>query len=50
MKRLTYVIGDVIEKTQTAFLKERNIMEGVVIMHEVLNSVHMKKQSGVLFN
>lgn len=40
MKRLTQLIGHLIEKTQTAFRKEIYIMEGVVVMHEILNSVY----------
>ena len=35
--------------SQTAFLKWRYILEGVVIMHETLNELHVQKGSGVLF-
>jgi hypothetical protein len=34
---------------QTAFIKGRYIMEGVSVLHEVLNDVHKKRKSGVLF-
>ena len=33
-----------IPKTQTAFIKGRYIMEGVVILHEALNSFHKNKE------
>jgi hypothetical protein len=38
----------VINPTQTAFLPRRNIMEGVVILHETIHELHQKKQSGVI--
>jgi hypothetical protein len=38
----------VINPTQTAFLPRRNIMEGVVILHETIHELHWKKQSGVI--
>lgn len=34
---------------QTAFLPGRNIMEGVVILHETIHELHTKKQNGVIF-
>jgi hypothetical protein len=37
----------VVSPTQTAFLKVRNILEGVVILHETLHELH-KKQNGVI--
>ena len=37
VNRLTPVIQKVIKVTQTALLKDRFIMEGVVVLHEVLN-------------
>jgi hypothetical protein len=43
--RLNGVVDDLIDKTQTAFVKNRFIMEGVVVLHEVKK----KKMSGVLF-
>lgn len=49
MNRLNGTMAYIISKQQTAFLKNRFIMEGVVILHEVLNSIHQKKQSGILF-
>ncbi len=49
MNRITEIMTYIISKNQTAFLKNRFIMEGVLILHEILNSLHQKKQSGVLF-
>jgi hypothetical protein len=47
--RLNGVVEDLIDKTQTAFMKNRFIMEGVVVLHEILHEVKKKKMSGVLF-
>lgn len=49
MNRITSCIGEVIAANQTAFLKGRYIMEGVMVLHETLNFLHVKKQSGILF-
>lgn len=49
MERLAEVIEVLIALNQTAFIKNRYIMEGVVTMHEILNSIHQKKQAGILF-
>ena len=49
MNRLMTVAHKVISPTQTAFLPGRNIMEGVVILHETLHELHRKKQNGVVF-
>lgn len=34
--------------THTAFLPARNIMEGVVVLHETIHELHRKKQNGVI--
>jgi hypothetical protein len=47
--RLNTIAQKLIRPTQTAFLPGRNIMEGVVILHETLHELHMKKQDGVIF-
>jgi hypothetical protein len=47
--RLTTIAQKLIRPTQTAFLPGRNIMEGVVILHETLHELHTKKQDGVIF-
>jgi hypothetical protein len=41
--RLTSVAHKVIQSTQTTFLPGRNIMEGVVILHETIHKMHRKK-------
>lgn len=46
---LIVIIKGVIRASQIAFLKGRYILEGVLILHESLNSLHKKKTSGVLF-
>jgi hypothetical protein len=47
--RIMFVAQKVINPTQTAFLQVRNIMEGIVILHETMHKMHHKKQSGVIF-
>jgi hypothetical protein len=39
----------VIKPTQSAFMPGRNILEGVVILHETIHELHNKKMDGVLF-
>lgn len=34
--------------TQTAFIPGRNIMEGVVVLHETIHELQRKKKSGVI--
>ena len=47
--RLSLVADKVVSPTQTAFLRGRNILEGVVILHETIHELHRKKMSGVVF-
>jgi hypothetical protein len=42
--RLMSVAQKVINPTQTAFLPRRNIMEGVVILHETVHELHRKNK------
>ena len=49
MNRLEKTAEKVISPVQTAFIKGRFIMEGVLILHETLNTIHTKKQNAVLF-
>jgi hypothetical protein len=35
-----------VSQTQTAFMPGRNIMEGVVILHETIHELHTKKSNG----
>jgi hypothetical protein len=46
--KLLEVAHKVINPTQMAFLLGRNIMEGVVILHETIHEMHRKNQSGVI--
>jgi len=46
--RLNSIANRVISPTQTAFLKGRNILEGVVILHETIHELHRTKQNGVI--
>lgn len=46
MNRLDRVMASIISKNQNAFLKNRFIMEGIVILHEVLNTSHKKSKVG----
>jgi hypothetical protein len=47
-KRLTTVDESIISKTQIAFLPRRNILEGVVILHETLHEKRRKKMKGII--
>jgi len=49
MNRLNKVAQTVVSPTQTAFMPGRNIMEGVVILHETIHELHTKKRDGVIF-
>jgi hypothetical protein len=46
---LTSIAHRVIQSTQTTFLPGRNIMEGVIVLHETIHELHRKKQNGVIF-
>jgi hypothetical protein len=47
--RITGIAPRVIRPTQSAFMPGRNILEGVVILHETIHELHNKKLDGVLF-
>jgi hypothetical protein len=47
--RLNKVARMVVSPTQTAFMPGRNIMKGVVILHETIHELHTKKSNGVIF-
>jgi hypothetical protein len=49
-RRLTEVVESVISKTQTAFLPRRNILEGVVILHEIVHEMRRRrrKRKGII--
>ena len=46
--RLSTVADKVVSLTQSAFLRGRNILEGVVVLHETVHEIHRKKLSGVI--
>jgi hypothetical protein len=43
MKRLTAVADSVVSMTQTAFIPGRNILEGVVILHETMHDLKRRR-------
>jgi hypothetical protein len=46
--RVEHVMGKLISPTQTAFIKGKNIMDGVPSLHEMLHESRRKKQQGVV--
>jgi hypothetical protein len=46
--RLMEVVDDIISENQIAFIRGRNILEGVLILHEVIHEINTKKQSGII--
>jgi hypothetical protein len=46
---MNLVADKIISPTQTTFMCGRNILEGVVILHETIHELHRKKLSGVVF-
>jgi hypothetical protein len=46
--RLNSVPNHIIQPSQIAFLRGCNILEGVVILHEMIHELHLKKQNGVI--
>ena len=50
INRVNMVANDIISPTQMASMRGRNILEGVVIMHETIHhELHQKNQNGVIF-
>jgi hypothetical protein len=47
--RISTLPDKVVSPNQTAFIQGRNILEGVVILHEVIHELKMSRKSGVLF-
>ena len=47
--RLSQIAYSVVQPSQTAFLLDRNILEGVVVLRETLHKIHTKKLDGVVF-
>jgi len=48
--RLNKVAKTVVSPMQTAFMPGRNIMEGVVILHETIHELHTKKKEMASFS
>ena len=46
--RLIVVADKVVRQSQTTFMPGRNILEGVVILHETIHELHKKKKNGVI--
>src|SRR5436190_21890336 len=47
--RFNSVADHMVRPTQTAFMQGRNILDGVVILHETVHEMHRKKLNGVVF-
>jgi hypothetical protein len=47
--RITPLADKIISSSQTAFIKGRNILEGVIILHEVICELRSSGKQGVLF-
>ena len=47
-ERLTPVAKEVIGENQTGFIKDRNILEGIVILHEVIHELNKRKEHGMI--
>jgi hypothetical protein len=48
MLRVEECLGRIISKNQNAFIKGRNIMEGVLSLHEILHDTKRKKKDGII--
>lgn len=46
--RLVPIANKVIGRNQTGFIKGRNILEGVVVLHEVLHELRCSKKKGLI--
>jgi hypothetical protein len=46
--RVETYMGKLISSRQTAFIKGRNMMDGVMSLHEILHEAKRKKQQGVV--
>jgi hypothetical protein len=40
--------GQIVSPSQSAFIPGRNIMEGVVVLHEMIHEIYRKKMNGVI--
>lgn len=46
--RLVPVAQKIINENQTGFIKGRNILEGVIVLHEVLHELRASKKKGLI--
>jgi hypothetical protein len=49
MDRISPLADKVINESQSAFIKGRNILEGVVTLHEIVHELSRTRRQGVLF-
>ena len=47
--QINSVANHIVSPSQTAFMRGRNILEGVMILHETIHELHRKNLSGVIF-
>jgi hypothetical protein len=47
--RITPMADKIISSSKTAFIKGRNILEGMIILHEVIHELRRYDSHGVLF-
>jgi hypothetical protein len=48
MLRVEECLSRIISKNQNAIIKGRNIMEGVLSLHEILHDTKRKKKDGII--
>jgi hypothetical protein len=48
VNRMTGVTRKLVSLSQTTFIPGRNIMDGVVMLHETIHEIHRKYMSGVI--
>jgi hypothetical protein len=48
MLRFEDCMSRIISKSQNAFIKGRNIMDGVLSLHEILHETKRKKMDGII--
>jgi hypothetical protein len=48
MLRLDKVVGRIINRSQFGFLKDRNIMDGILALHKILHDTRVRKKDGLI--
>jgi hypothetical protein len=48
MLRLDEVMCRIINRSQSGFLKDRNIMDEILALHEILHDTRIKKKDGLI--